>query len=538
MIDSQQAVRLRTITIGSRALLVCFLAIAFVFGVWISPYLKKYERIHAASPPTATDYSVTLPEGQTVITILDTRLEPELLARLVVERHGNSINGIPERTRQFAPRPRLSAEDLAFFRRELARAIAPGLSDWQRANRIRNWLTRLSPHRGTPGLATRDPRQAYAQMRHGLPVLCGNLAQIYVALCEAAGLTARTVGMDMMARDGNLGRDAHAGAEIWLPEMDGWVYEDPTFNCYWDVDGKPASALQLHEALLEKREITLNPATLRTETASRNYVDPRQYFRQLSYEYRPGGDLLYFADARLEPLSMSDRNWTQTDDRTQIEQLDKDGLTIVERRGEVAEGIYAQVIEDRVFIRDRREQARGIRVRSSTGAVQACAYEHHRAENLGLFSGENLVHNGSFRFSAVNDFGAQDWHVSGPVEAETILGGQAMSALPGGKLWQRFQVSPGKHYLMYARLSAVRGDVIWSLTDPQREMESKGVVEAGGISEVVSDVVVSREGELEVSFEVPDGGAFRVIDVIVTEAPSLTGDAMTHQSESGLKRKL
>ena len=74
-----------------------------------------------------------------------------------------------------------------------------------------------------------------------------------------------------------------------------------------------------------------------------------------------------------------------------------------------------------------------------------------------------------------------------------------------------------------AKINAVRGDVVWSLTDPYRDMESKGVVEPAGIKEVVSDVVVSNEGELDVSFEVPDGGAFRVMDVIVIEAPTLPG---------------
>jgi hypothetical protein len=106
-----------------------------------------------------------------------------------------------------------------------------------------------------------------------------------------------------------------------------------------------------------------------------------------------------------------------------------------------------------------------------------------------------------------------------------------MSALSGGKLWQRFQVAPGKYYLMYAKLNAVRGDVIWSLANPDRNKESKGVLEPGGISEVVSDVVVSQGNELSVSFEVPDGGAFRVMDVIVTQAPTLLSDSGTHHSE-------
>ena len=85
------------------------------------------------------------------------------------------------------------------------------------------------------GLATRVPREAYLQMRQGKPVLCGNLAEIYVALCEAAGLTARVVGLSVLVRDGYFRVETHAAAEIWIPEMGGWVFQDPTFNCYWEI---------------------------------------------------------------------------------------------------------------------------------------------------------------------------------------------------------------------------------------------------------------------------------------------------------------
>jgi hypothetical protein len=48
------------------------------------------------------------------------------------------------------------------------------------------------------------------------------------------------------------------------------------------------------------------------------------------------------------------------------------------------------------------------------------------------------------------------------------------------------------------------------------------VVEQGRISEVVSDVVQSRSGELELSFELPEGGGFRVLKALVVEAPAFT----------------
>ena len=50
---------------------------------------------------------------------------------------------------------------------------------------------------------------------------------------------------------------------------------------------------------------------------------------------------------------------------------------------------------------------------------------------------------------------------------------------------------------------------------------SMGTIEPERISEIVSDVVESDTGYLDVRFDVPSGGAFRVMDVIVAEAPAL-----------------
>jgi len=324
-----------------------------------------------------------------------------------------------------------------------------------------------------------------------------------------------------MVRDGNFGSDTHVAAEIWILELGGWVYQDLTFNCYWEVDGKPTSALHLHEALMSGREITFAAQNRQAEaTVKAYYIDPRLFFRHISYEYRAGGPVLYYVDGRLEPLNLRDKNWIQTDNKKDIERLDRDGNMVLERRGEVAPGIFAQLIGDNLFIRDRREQNRGIRVRSSSSAVHACAYEHWRAEELGLFNNTNFVRNGAFNVTGQSDSIATDWSASGQVEALTVMGGQGMAALAGGKLWQRVEVRAGGHYLMYAKINVARGLVSWSVADVARGTTSHGIVKPSQISEVISDVVESKSGYLDVSFEVPEGGGFRVMNVVVAELPS------------------
>jgi hypothetical protein len=307
---------------------------------------------------------------------------------------------------------------------------------------------------------------------------------------------------------------------VWLPEMGGWIYQDPTFNCYWKIDGKPASALMLHDAIMERRPIEFAPQDKQTELKLQNYyLDPRLYFRHISYEYKAGGTVLYFADPRLEPLNLRDKNWIYTDNRVDIQRLDTGGNFVVERRSEISRGVFMQVVGNDLFVRDRREQSPGIRVRSSSGTVEGCAYLHQRAQDMGLFNGANLARNPAFRLTSGSNQLADEWSVAGPVEAMTVSGGQAMSALAGGRLWQRIQVRRNGRYLLYARVSVVRGFVNWSLADSERGTRSMGTIEPERISEVVSDVVESKSGYLDVGFDVPSGGTFRVIDVIVTEAP-------------------
>src|SRR5689334_5593285 len=499
-------------------LAICVL-VSFVIGYGVSLVSRTAAPVAEARIQVA-DFRVAIPEGQTTVTVTSRDTEGEPLGQLKLERRGETITGIPTIETRITPREHLTFDDAAFLRREIGAAVLPSDSPWQKANKLRAWLGQLRYRLGMPGLSTRKPREAYEQMKTGKPVLCGNLAEIYVALCEAMGLTARAVGLSVAVQNGLFGVDTHVGAEVWIPDMGGWIYEDPTFNCYWQIDGKPASAMQLHDAVMEQREIEFAPNDKQTaQRLSDYYLDVRLYFRHISYEYKAGGTVLYFADPRLEPLNLRDKNWIHTDSRADIQRLDTNESLIVERRTEISPGVFVQLVGNDLFVRDRRERSPGIRVRSSSGTVEGLAYLHQRAQDLGVFSKSNLVRNPAFRLTSGPNQLADDWSIAGPVEAMTISGGQAMSALAGGKLYQRIPVRTGGRYLMYARVSVSRGLVNWSIADAPRGPRSMGTIEPERISEVVSDIVESQSGYLDVGFDLPSGGAFRVIDVIVTEAP-------------------
>lgn len=422
---------------SSRLTLAVVSLITFGVGFGVAFLSRPAVQVAEAKIQIA-DFRIEIPAGKTTVTVLSRESNAKELARLEIQRNGDTFIGVPEVERRIEPRARLSSDDVAFFRKEMTGVFSNSDSQWERANKIREWLTHSNYRTSMPGLATRIPREAYEQMKAGKPVLCGNLAEIYAALCEAAGITARAVGLSVAVQNGLFGVDTHVGTEVWIPEFGGWIYQDPTFNCYWKVDGRPASALAIHEAIMEQQAIDFAPHTSATEVKLRSYyIDPRLYFRHISYEYKPGGTVLYFADKRLEPLSVTDKNWVHTSDPADIKRLDTSEQVIIERRAQVAPGIFVQLLGQDLFVRDRRERSTGLRVRSTSGAVQGCAYLHQRAKDLGLFSAVNLAKNPSFRMSDRDGQIADNWTITGPVEAMTVAGGQGLAALAGGKLWQR-----------------------------------------------------------------------------------------------------
>ena len=105
-------------------------------------------------------------------------------------------------------------------------------------------------------------------------------------------------------------------------------------------------------------------------------------------------------------------------------------------------------------------------------------------------------------------------------------------------MWQRVSVEPGKSYLLYAKVNVPANRVRWIFGEPGNERESAaGECEPERISEIVSDVITSRSGQLEVAFELPEGGALRVLEVIVSEVPRFDHPVGEEMAEAGPRER-
>lgn len=93
-----------------------------------------------------------------------------------------------------------------------------------------------------------DPHRLLKEQRQGVPGACRRFSYILLGALLSAGFRARIVGFVSTLNR----RDAqqHAAVEVWLEELGQWVLLDPTCDTVILVDGKVASAIELHEAIM------------------------------------------------------------------------------------------------------------------------------------------------------------------------------------------------------------------------------------------------------------------------------------------------
>jgi hypothetical protein len=146
---------------------------------------------------------------------------------------------------------------------------------------------------------------------------CGQYAQVFLQSLAALGFTARYV--EIGSRDNPY---AHYVTEVWSNEFDKWVVMDPDFNGYFERDGVPLSALEIHDAFVspaltdvvpvfaEARPGHATPTTWPHGTAElyyylRYHLNANQLSKPDENPFDRFDDMIAFADPRVPSWEVS-----------------------------------------------------------------------------------------------------------------------------------------------------------------------------------------------------------------------------------------
>jgi len=115
----------------------------------------------------------------------------------------------------------------------------------KRALTLRDWTSRnLQVSQSTP------PHLSISDLIAGMKgpvraaVWCDAYAKTFLLAAHSVGVEARIVHL---SGGPQRALQAHYANEVWIPELSKWVYVDGFSSLYIEIDGQPASALEIHK---------------------------------------------------------------------------------------------------------------------------------------------------------------------------------------------------------------------------------------------------------------------------------------------------
>ena len=135
------------------------------------------------------------------------------------------------------------------------------------AIKIRHWVRSQQPSGGSwkPRQITfqdrlrgsiDDPLLILAEQRNGAPANCRQFSYLMVGAIESIGMQSRVL---LVSRDfWKSYVDGHIMTEVWIPELSRWVLMDAMFDVMYTVNGAPASAVDIYDAVRLNKTYLVN----------------------------------------------------------------------------------------------------------------------------------------------------------------------------------------------------------------------------------------------------------------------------------------
>jgi len=102
---------------------------------------------------------------------------------------------------------------------------------------------------GQTEIKSRTPLDKFKELKDEKYGLCFDFNHVYAGFLQAAGYKSRIVILhsNLLLQYGY----THTNVEVYIPEYRKWIVIDPSFGCYFSINGVPMSAIEINR-LLEK----------------------------------------------------------------------------------------------------------------------------------------------------------------------------------------------------------------------------------------------------------------------------------------------
>jgi hypothetical protein len=125
----------------------------------------------------------------------------------------------------------------------------PGMTEFDKILLVKSWVHKQL---NVPGVASSYPPWNAAVVldwvrKNKVQVLCGHYAVVFAQIMTGLGIPARYIDLSSAENEG------HFVVEVWSNDFNKWVLMDPYQDQYYQLEGMPLSALDLHLAFVNEK---------------------------------------------------------------------------------------------------------------------------------------------------------------------------------------------------------------------------------------------------------------------------------------------
>jgi transglutaminase superfamily protein len=185
---------------------------------------------------------------------------------------------------------------------DLDEAIRDRDTDLERVRALCTWTHGRWQHSSDGRPKASDPITILEQASGGGRFRCVEYATVLHGCLNAVGIAARTVNLLPRDIETSYGGAGHMVVEAFLPDADAWVFADPQFDAVATVDGEPAHAVALAQALAAGGPVDFGPSLTGSLDEYKRFVGERLVYFRTWLDQRTGTDARAAAQLMLVPI--------------------------------------------------------------------------------------------------------------------------------------------------------------------------------------------------------------------------------------------
>jgi len=196
--------------------------------------------------------------------------------------------------------------------------VAPKMSDTEVVLAALDWTHHRWQHNGNNSPSKNDAITILNEAQEGQRFPCFAYAIVLRDQLNALGYHARTVYLKTQDAEHRRSSPGHVATEVYLPDMEKWVFVDGQFNVMPFLDGAPLNAVELQDAIgqhYDKFELRSVSSEITTKKNYVNFVYDYLYYFDTTFDNRYGQEeehmvegkhALMLVPAGAEPLTRID----------------------------------------------------------------------------------------------------------------------------------------------------------------------------------------------------------------------------------------